>query len=181
MIEAPGGFVGEMEQRFGTDEALGVCFRAVDGRMLSLAEYDAMVDAVGVDNMPDCESLFPDGLSATCCTDYAIQIFRELPGRVKIFGFANDDNPMSRVAREQIHLGGHDFALVDDRYIVDPWIRLVAGASDQMVFDLKDIEQALQAVDIYGLSTAWSRMEVAEASALADPGQAAYEPADFEM
>ena len=153
-------FHDEMERLFGSDEALGVCFENEDtGDKLTPAEVDAMHQQLG-DDMPGMISLLPHGGSACCCTDYAIHIFRALPGRVEIFGFANSDNPTSRVAREEMHPGGHDFAVVDDRYIVDPWPRLVQGGFSQMVFDLKGADAAL-ALDIYGPAACWRRMHEA--------------------
>lgn len=159
-------FQAEMERRFGTEEALGVLLELEDGSRLSLDEYRALEEKLGRDAMPDSVSLLPNGGSAVCCTDYAMLIYTTLPGRVQIFGFANEDNPTSRVARDEIHPGGHDFAVVDDRYIVDPWPRLVPMVLTQMVFDLHDPADAALALDIYGPRTCWRHMHEAEACAL---------------
>lgn len=155
-------FVAEMEVRFGSDEALGVQFRLDSGETLSLAQYDSLTEGMRAEDIPGAESLLPDGGSAVCCTDYASYIFNQLPGRVRIYGFANEDNPTSRVAREEIHPGGHDFAVVDERYIVDPWPRLVPGVLDQMVFDLTDPKDQALALDVYGPRTCWTHMALAE-------------------
>jgi hypothetical protein len=158
IVTAEHALLAELEERFGSDAALGVTFHLDDGRVLPATEFDALEDAADL----DAESQFPDGSSATCCTDFAVQIFRGMPGRVQIFGFANTNNPSSRVARELIHPGGHDFAVLDDRFIVDPWIRLVPMVMTKMVFDLNDPEDAALALDIYGPRQAWERMSVAE-------------------
>jgi hypothetical protein len=150
-----------MEQLFGSDEALGVWFLSDNDDVLSLADYAALHQAMG-DAMPGGQSLFPDGSSAVCCTEYAVQIYRKLTGRVQIFGFANEDNPTSRVAREQIHPGGHDFAVVDGQFLVDPWIRLVVNQSEQIVFDLAGARDAPIVADWYGPATCWRRMTEAE-------------------
>jgi hypothetical protein len=165
--KASASFKVDMELRFGSDAALGVWFRTEeDGSALTLAQHDALYEKLGRDRMPAVESLFPDGHSAITCTHYAAQIFKGMePGRAQIWGFANDDNPQSRVAREEIHPGGHDFAVVDDRYLVDPWIRLVASASDQIVYDLKNTADAALALDIYGPRENWGRLVAAEQSA----------------
>lgn len=155
-------FIEDMERRFGSDNALGVRFRLDSGEVLSVEEYDALVKKVGKYDAPCAESLLPDDGSAVCCTDYAAYIFKQLPGRVEIYGFANEDNPTSRVAREEIHLSGHDFAIVDGRYIVDPWPRLVPMAFEQMVFDLEDRVDAAVVADIYGPRPCWERMSLAE-------------------
>ena len=160
-MQAP-DFVAEMERRFGSDEALGVRFRLDSGEMLSLAQYNLLTEGMPAEDIPGAESLLPDGGSAVCCTDYAGYIFSQLPGRVKIYGFANEDNPTSRVAREEIHPGGHDFAVVDDRYIVDPWPRLVPAVLEQMVFDLTNPQDQALALDVYGPRDCWSHMALAE-------------------
>lgn len=152
--------IAQMEARFGSDQALGVWFQCEDGRKLSAADYDALGDA------PDASSYLPHGGSACCCTDYAVHIFLAMPGRVRIVGFANEDNPSSRVARELIHPGGHDFAILDGRFIVDPWPRLLPAAFDQMVFDLTDEADAALVLDIYGPQRCWSHSAVAETEAL---------------
>lgn len=152
-------FTEQMEQQFGTDKALGVSFLLDTGGLMSAEDYDALYLTVG-DDMPGAQSVFPDGTSAACCTDYARQICRAMPNRAVIFGFYNKDNPTSRVAREEIHPGGHDFAVVDDRYIVDPWIRLVADESDQIVFDMHDVADARAALDNYGPRACWVTLAV---------------------
>jgi hypothetical protein len=159
-------FIADMEQRFGSDRALGVTFRTDKGELLTLDQYDALWEQLGADAMPGTESLLPDGGSAVCCTDYASYIYKQLPGRVEIYGFANENNPTSRVAREMIHPGGHDFAVVDGRYIVDPWPRLVPAVFTQMVFDLQDAADAATVADIYGPQACWERMHLAEHYAL---------------
>jgi hypothetical protein len=49
----------------------------------------------------------------------------------------------------------HDFAIVNDRYIVDPWIKLVVGRCEHAVHDLADYEQAAAAAKIYGDPSTW--------------------------
>lgn len=157
-------FAEEMESQFGSDEALGVTFSvmssdaAIADMVLSVSEFEKMQTELG-DAMPDCQSFFPDGSSAVCCTDYARQISQKLPGRVQIFGFANEDNPTSRVALEELHPGGHDFAVVDDRYVVDPWVRLVLCEKGSIVFDMHDQDGAAEILRTYGPQSCWTRMD----------------------
>lgn len=160
----------ELDEMFGTDEALGVVF-LVDGcdEPVSPEALDKMFAGLQKSEMPECRSVFRDGLDAICCTNYAIQVAKALPGRTQIVGFANEDNPTSRVAREEIHPGGHDFAIVDGRYIVDPWIKLVAAESEQVVFDLCDPGDAAIALDIYGPRACWESMSGAETPEIARP------------
>lgn len=162
------GFVAEMEARFGSDEALGVWFEADDGTKYLPGELDALALQIGKGSVPDTSSFLPGGGSAVCCTEYACHIYRTLPGRVQVFGFANENNPSSRVAREEIHPGGHDFAVVDGRYIVDPWPRLVPAAFEQLVFDMHDPHDAALVADIYGPRDCWTRMTAAEEYAQRD-------------
>ena len=102
----------------------------------------------------DVESMLPDGSSATCCTNYALLIQRMLPGRVTVYGFANEENPTAEIVLEGLHPGGHDFAVVAGRYIVDPWLRLVAAYSDAFVFDLLDDKTSV----MYGPPDCWTLM-----------------------
>lgn len=146
-------FAIEMETLFGTDAAMGVCVVTDDGVELTLAEYDAMAANKGDAAMPGCQSVFPDGTSALCCTDYARQISAALPGRTQIFGFYNEKNPTARVAREEWHPSGHDFAVVDGRYVVDPWLRLVAGEPGPIVFDMQ--AEAAVVAELYGPLEYW--------------------------
>ena len=152
------------EKHFGTDEALGVSLVDNRGRHYTPAQADALYNEYG-SNMPDLCSEFPDGTSAITCTNYAIQMARKLQGRTQIFGFANEDNPDSRVAKEKIHPGGHDFAVVDNRWLVDPWIRLVAGESGPICFDMDDENDAALVLETYGPQECWKRMSQAEAEA----------------
>jgi hypothetical protein len=149
-------FVKTMERMFGSDEALGVYFEVEEGGPpISVAEQALMYEKLG-DNMPGLISYLPNGGSAVCCTDYADLIFTKLPGRVRIHGFSVEENPTSRVAREEMHPGGHDFAVVDGRYIVDPWPRLVHGGFEQMVFDMETEQELVD--DIYGPCDCWTLM-----------------------
>lgn len=155
-------FTAEMEARFGSDEALGVWFEADDGSRYTPAELDAWNKQNPSGELLETISYLPGGGSACCCTDYAAHIFRALPGRVKIYGFANEENPTSRVARELIHPGGHDFAVVDDRFVVDPWLRLVSGVLEQLVFDMQGEQDAALVADLYGPQHCWTHMLAAE-------------------
>jgi hypothetical protein len=63
-----------------------------------------------------------------------------------------------------MHPSGHDFAVVDDRYIVDPWPRFVHGGIQQMVFDLETEQELVD--DIYGPCNCWTLMVECEKYAL---------------
>jgi len=158
-------FLEAMEKQFGSDEALGVWFEVRDEAGRTLEKLSPAANAermlrLGLEN-PDASAYLPHGGSATCCTDYAMHIYLALPGRVVIFGFSNEDNPTSRFAQEAM-AEGHDFAIVDKRYIVDPWPRLVPAEFNQMVFDLEDAVDAALVLDIYGPRDCWEWCEGTE-------------------
>ncbi|MDA8152916.1 MAG: SNF2-related protein [Acidithiobacillus sp.] len=134
-----------LDAMFGSDEALGVRFVDHQGNQIPMTK-----DADG-------QSVFPDDSSAILCTNYAEQVKKHLPGHdVQIVGFVNEDNPDCTAVREGWHPGGHDFAMVDHRWLVDPWARLVAAVRDQIVYDLQDSEDARKVADTYGDPLKWS-------------------------
>lgn len=91
-------------------------------------------------------------ISDTSCTGYAIELQRLFPRRVQCFGFFNTQNPRSRIARD---FGGHDFAVLDRRFILDPWLTRVE-VEERAVFDLEDPEDAGIIADLYGDRGCWS-------------------------
>lgn len=146
----------DLTNQFGTEESLGiqVIWTHPDRHTAMLAPTqvpDWHKDAL------DSESVFPDGLDAVCCTWYAVQVYKAYPGRVQILGFANQDNPTSLVAREQLHPGGHDFAVLDNRYIIDPWLKLVACVTEEVVLDLTVENDVNCALNRYGPRNLWQR------------------------
>lgn len=88
-------------------------------------------EAMGVTFGPGEESVFPDGSSAACCTDCARRII-ELAGNGVMYGWMEGTNPTTIVAHDQ----GHDFVVVDDRYLVDAWAKLVERSLEMAVLDL---------------------------------------------
>ena len=96
------------------------------------------------------EQEFPNGLSWTNCMGFALEIKKKLGAkRVKIYGFYLKDNPTAKSAKIS---GGHDFAMVDDRFIVDPWLTDVMGAS-QGVFDVQT--EQMEVTCLYGNRNKW--------------------------
>lgn len=143
-------FKADMEALFGTEEACGVLFEVDDAgpqTILTMAEYKSLPK-------PDTITHLANGGDGCCCTHYAYLVHQRLPGRVQIYGFANEDNPTAMAVKECWHPGGHDFAVVDDRYIVDPWVRHVhfCHPSRPIVYDLQDQETTA----LYGPRTAWT-------------------------
>ena len=122
----------ELEEMFGTDQALGI-YQDEDG-----------------------QSLLPNGNAMFICTYVAEYIVEKIGGRV--MGFESDENPTSIISRSY---GGHDFAIVLDRYIVDPWVKLFENYAMKCVFDLKsDADQQLIR-KIYGNRKNWEEIKKA--------------------
>jgi hypothetical protein len=107
-------------------------------------------NTVDEDKVEYCYFFNRAGLSDTLCTGYAIELWHMYGSRVQIFGFSNDDNPTSKIASD---FGGHDFAVFDERYIVDPWLTAIAREGRRQVFDLQtDLEIVTR---LYGDRSAW--------------------------
>ena len=120
----------------------------------------------GIEFSEEEGSSFPNtGYSGVQCTGYACAIQGELgKDRVKVVGFYDEDNPGTvfgtrGICTDYLTLSvvgdGHDFAIVDDRYIVDPWITEFGG-SKQGVFDLQDPGDAEVIRAIYGNPSNWT-------------------------
>lgn len=95
---------------------------------------------------------FEDGTRWSTCTNWAAYVIRALGRRAAMFGFDDEMNPGSSIADDY---GGHDFAVVDGRYIVDGWVTNVAGMSERCVFDLQNPEHADEILKLYGDRSNW--------------------------
>ena len=131
-----------------TDEQMGVEFDQVD-------EDEVLSSFIGLD------------YSGTQCTGYACRIKQIFGDRAKVFGFNQSDNP----TEYEYATDGHDFAVVDDRYIVDPWFKLVEGdraedETDRVISDLKDPRQTEFIKKYYGSPNLWERMTEVERNAI---------------
>lgn len=107
-----------------------------------------------VTSFEDSGSEFPDGTAWAFCTNWAHYVRRVLGARCEIYGFDEEQNPDSLIAQEA---GGHDFALVDGRYIVDGWAKNVEGMANRAVFDLEDEAQTDEILRLYGHRENWGR------------------------
>ncbi|WP_321935475.1 hypothetical protein [Paraburkholderia sp. J8-2] len=147
-----------VEAHFGTDKAFGIGYvNAETQERISLEQGTEMYQALR-EKCPDLISVFPDGSSATICTNYALHIRARLPQQTHIVGFQNSQNPTSRCAREEFHPEGHDFAILAGRYLVDPWVRLVSMTSERIFYDLSNPEDAAEVLDIYGPQSCWKEL-----------------------
>ena len=95
------------------------------------------------------------GVSGVACTGYALEIWRKLGGeRVKLYGFFLQDNEDSEIAMLS---GGHDFAVVDDRWIVDPWVSDIEQMDVSGVYDLADEGDQEKILRLYGDREKWQQ------------------------
>lgn len=119
------------------------------------AHFD--VDSNFPDEHVDGEYFFPDGSRSVVCTNWMIYARRLLGDRVEFYGYLNEKNPGACAAP----LGsGHDFAIVDNRYIVDGWVKHVTCVSDRSVFDMRDPRDQPIVKDLYGDPFSWKRNEL---------------------
>ena len=92
--------------------------------------------------------------SGTQCTGFACAIRNKLGDeRVKIYGFSDQKNPESEIAQG---FYGHDFAVVDGRYIVDPWVNEIYDQPERGVFDLQDPQDKADIRRLYGKEENWT-------------------------
>lgn len=177
-MTAPLSVKAALEKAFSTEEAFGVYFQNTEDSsdVLTAKAFDHLKGSAP-DNV-DRVSLLADGSSAVCCTNYACFIGIVLGfDRVSVRGFANEDNPDCLVVTYDLHPGGHDFALVDERYLVDPWVKFLRGLPWQVVYDLHDPRDAELVHERYGEVSAWQvltrAMELSQNSQLQSPVQVA--------
>jgi hypothetical protein len=143
------------------NEGVGILYIDKDEKTYTPAEVTAYYVMNG-GAMPGLESQFPDGSDAVRCTHYAIQIGRRFPSHTQIFGFSNEENPDCEFVTHDAHPGGHDFAILDGRWLVDPWVRLVRGLFDEIAFDLEDPADVALVLKRYGKKENWKHMTGAE-------------------
>ena len=107
------------------------------------------------------ERITKDGSSFICT--YVASLVKKLEGdNVKIYGFSTYKNPEADYFVElegEDSDDGHHFAVLDDRYIIDPWIynnyKNYPQTFNRSVFDLqsKDDEEIIKYV--YGDKNNW--------------------------
>jgi hypothetical protein len=114
------------------------------------AIIQAQDDSVPFSN--DGPATFPDGSNWAFCSNWAQDLHKRLGKRVVQYGFSDEDNETSEIAQDA---GGHDFAVVDGRYIVDGWLVKVEQLHETGVFDLEDETQFADITRLYGDPRCW--------------------------
>jgi hypothetical protein len=96
-------------------------------------------------------SVLPNNKSAALCTNCADEIHRREPNSV-VVGWPDGANPSAQVNDPAF---GHDFAIVDARYIVDQWAKNTWRSSTWAVYDLQDAADIAEIRRLYGDPTTW--------------------------
>lgn len=157
---------------------------ALEQEFIQFESLEALDEFYGID-VEDIgggvgETQFRDsGYSGTQGIGYAYAIRDKLgEGRVRVRGFFEGDNPGTifggRDPQFDTVADGHDFAVVDDRYIVDPWVTEFVSGIDRGVFDLMDPADRDMISRIYGDPEKWSGLaglEVPPARLLPSPDE----------
>ena len=134
----------------------------MDEQFIRFDSSEHMDEFYGIEFGGEGQSSFrKTGHSGVQCTGFACAIQDKLgKGRVKVVGFSDEANPgtvfggnkgFKEIAPQA---DGHDFAVLDDRYIIDPWLTEFAD-SKQGVFDLQDPGDAEAVRGIYGDPSRW--------------------------
>lgn len=107
------------------------------------------------DEETDAYCSMPGGAGhAVICTASA-KFLQQIVGG-KVMGYFMDENPGTSLEQ---HADGHDFLVVDNRYIVDFWVKKVEGVSDRAVLDLQRNSDKKIAREMYGLKSKWKLVE----------------------
>ncbi len=114
---------------------------------------DAEGDKEPTNEDGDTVSVFPNGDHAAFCTSWADDLRERLgPEAVALFGFDADANPDSYVSKIA---DGHDFAIVNQRYIVDGWTTNVESIHPTGVMDIEDDGDLDEIIRLYGDPRQW--------------------------
>ncbi len=105
--------------------------------------------------LTDDEWQFRDGTSCAICTSAAKQIAERFNGQV--LGYDSINNPCANIGLP--NLDGHDFALIDDRWLVDYWAWRVVRIIPEPILDLSSGEGITAARVRYGRMNAWQSVE----------------------
>lgn len=142
----------KLEKEFGSEVALRIVYR----------DYNTgkSEDDMSEIEKEDCEiyAYLPNGTDMGKCTNCARYIRSLYPHRTEVYGFLIVDNP--RVTHKHVLSAfGHDFAVLDSRYIVDPWISSYVGAEDKTVYDMQSKDDRAKIIEVYGESEYWAYMK----------------------
>jgi hypothetical protein len=138
----------KLKEMFASEESIGI--KQLD---YSTGETEEEFKKSGHRREFDDIAMLPDGFAmGNCgyCTDYVIRTL----GEGYRYGFSYEDNPVAEKEIESV--GGHDFAVIQGRYIVDIWVSLFAGVTEQVVYDMRDKADEKAITHIFGDPNKWS-------------------------
>ena len=100
-----------------------------------------------------------DGSSFIC--SYVASAVKMLGGdRIKVYGFSSGENPSAKYFEDEDEEEGHHFAVLDNRYIIDPWIHDNFAEDgkpfNKSVFDMNDDKDKELISYIYGDKKSWT-------------------------
>jgi hypothetical protein len=85
------------------------------------------------------------------CTHSSVYLADRLGGAV--YGYLIEDNPEAKIGGAEV---GHDFTVVDDRWLVDFWAKDSYQLPD--LYDMTDPDERRQVRERYGDPGKWTRM-----------------------
>jgi len=91
-------------------------------------------------------------LRCTNCTDGARMVVHRFGGRIMGYHCKDGDKRVGAIA------GGHDFALIEERWLVDYWARYVSEDEPFAVYDLCNALDSLDVVAKYGPANQWEEI-----------------------
>ena len=130
----------DQHNHFNSKAALANLFPSEEEIGVTYEEPDGYAILPGFGEMGRC----------TNCAHFAVHRV----GRGSVRGFLIQNN--SSVTHDAVLVaGGHDFAVIDNRYIIDLWISLYTGEEMQVVYDLRDPVDQGKIQEIYGDPEKW--------------------------
>lgn len=141
----------ELEERYSSEEKIGVFY----------ADYETLTPKNEIPEneleKADIYAFLPNSEEMGRCTNCANLVAKHYKGISDVYGFLCEDNPEC-TSKGVTSAGGHDFCLIDKRYIVDLWISHYAGEEDKTVYDLQDRNDKDKIKELYGDPAKWSVM-----------------------
>jgi len=101
--------------------------------------------------------IFPTGRAFFICTNWANLTRRYFgEGRTVVMGYLHENNETSAISAQY---EGHDFAVLDGRYIIDGWLTGVGlerpGRATPGLYDLQNEDDAAEIARLYGNQAVW--------------------------
>ena len=84
------------------------------------------------------------------CTETAVLLAEEFGG--KVMGYEINENPSAVIGRDQF---GHDFTVIDDRWLADFW---ASHEGHRDLYDLENAKDMEEVLRLYGDPATWREM-----------------------